>query len=356
MRRLTTSLCAAAATILWSAAAWAQGEVRATIRGDVIAREGQVALPHAMVTLEPIGRQTFTSDDGSFRFVDVAPGVYRLRVNRIGYTPAEVAITVGAAGAPDPVIVTLTHILVRLTPVRVIAYPPCVRPGPPSAKDAPDFAIVFEQLRQNADQYRVLADSFPFSYTLVRYERTVFSDSSETDDGTSQLTVHSQDDDLHRYRVGDVIVNVAGRREIRLPTLRDFASADFLRNHCFHDAGVDSTVERPRVRIDFEPADRIREPDVRGSIYLDAATFQITRAELTLSKMPSNYGAITAVNMTTIFREVVPSIVVLGEIRAETRGRPRPERNPNARQAVMAVEVQRLVRFLWLKRDPSKSP
>ncbi len=336
--------------------AMAQGSTALGISGDVIAREGQVALGHSMVTLEPIGRQTFSSDEGSFVFRDVAPGSYQLRISHIGYTPRVVQVTVGPDGRSAPVIVALEHIIVRLTPVRVVAYPPCLRPGAPSPKDAPDFAIVFDQLRQNADQFRLLADSFPYSYQMQRVQRTTFTDGTARHDGTDTLMVASNADNGRRYKAGEVVMNVGGRRHIALPTLRDIASPEFLRNHCFHDAGVDSSGTDPLIRIDFEAADRLKDPDVHGSIFLDAASYRITRAELELSRIPAGYREIGSVRATTIFREVFPSIVVMAEIHAETRGRPRPERAALGPQAEVGLEDQRIVRFLWLKRDPRKAP
>lgn len=347
---------AVAVALLWGAPTLAQGTAPLGVTGDVIAREGQVALGHSMVTLKPIGRQTFSSDEGSFVFRDVAPGSYRLRIAHVGYTPKEIEVTVGADGRATPVIVALEHIIVRLTPIRVVAYPPCLRPGAPSDKDSPDFAIVFDQLRQNADQFRLLADSFPYVYQMQRVQRASFNDATIRHDGTDTLLVTSNADNGRRYRPGDVVRNVGGRREFSLPTLRDFASADFLKNHCFHDAGVDTTGAAPQIRIDFEAADRIRDPDVHGSIFLDAATYRISRAELELSRIPNGFREVVSVRVTTIFSEVVPSIVVMTEVHAETRMRIRAERAALGPQADSALEDQRIVRFVWLTRDPRKSP
>jgi hypothetical protein len=351
---------AAAIALLWGTPTLtpllSQGTSPLGVSGDVIAREGQVALGHSMVSLEPVGRQTFTSDEGAFVFREVAPGNYRLRITHIGFAPKEITVTVGPDGRAAPVIVALEHIIVRLTAVRVLAYPPCLKPGPPSAKDSPDFAIVFDQLHQNADQFRLLADSFPYVYQMQRVQRTTFNDATIRHDGTDSLLVTSNADNGRRYRPGDVVRNVGGRREFSLPTLRDFASPDFLKNHCFHDAGIDTTGATPQIRIDFEAADRIRDPDVHGSIFLDATTYRITRAELELSRIPNGFREILSVRVTTLFSEVVPSIVVMSEVHAETRMRMRAERAALGPQADAALEDQRIVRFVWLTRDPRKGP
>src|ERR1017187_4835108 len=60
----------------------------------------------------------------------------------------------------------------------------------------------------------------------------------------------------------------------------DFAGYEFLNNHCFRYAGLESTRDGDLIRIDFQADIQIRTPDVDGSVYLDAKTYAIRRAEL----------------------------------------------------------------------------
>ena len=65
---------------------------------------------------------------------------------------------------------------------------------------------------------------------------------------------------------------------MHLPKLDDLASEEFLRNHCFFYAGREQMEYGGTVRIDFRAAERIRAPDVHGSIWLDSATWNIIGA------------------------------------------------------------------------------
>ena len=70
------------------------------------------------------------------------------------------------------------------------------------------------------------------------------------------------------------------------------------------------------MRIDFSASVEIKPPDVSGSIYLDRETFQIRRSTLRLTRVPDETPQISAVEVVTDFREVVPSIAVPSIIRS----------------------------------------
>jgi hypothetical protein len=55
-------------------------------------------LDSAEVLIESIKRSTFTRADGSFRFEDVKPGRYQVRVRKFGYYPNARTVTVGDQG------------------------------------------------------------------------------------------------------------------------------------------------------------------------------------------------------------------------------------------------------------------
>ena len=78
----------------------------------------------------------------------------------------------------------------------------------------------------------------------------------------------------------------------------------------FGDLPVGPLNEFHVVRIDIVAADRITEPDVEGSLYLDQDTFQIRRSALHLTRMPNVY-ALQAFDVTTDFEELMESIPVI---------------------------------------------
>jgi hypothetical protein len=323
-------------------------ETGALLIGDVVSREAGIPLGHSMITLLNAGRQTFTSEGGVFAFATVGPGTYRIRATHIGYTPVEVSVVVPEGGEPPRVRIELTRISVQLATVRVVAAGICTAPGRPNPDTDPDFAAIVAQLRLNAEQYQVLSDSFPFAYKVEQVFKSVRGDSSEINPRIERVSIRS-DGHGWEYRMGDVIERRSdGHTLMHLPTLRDFASYEFLNNHCFRYAGLDSTRDGLVIHIAFQADVQIRNPDVSGSVYLDAHTYQIRRAELQLTKIPPGLPQVTGVHVTTIFGEISPSIVVIRDVHGVTL-----LRHSGFRAIVATTEDQHGYAFEWLGDDPA---
>ena len=324
-------------------------EVPGLLIGDVVSRETDAPLGHAMVTVLGAERQTFSSDAGVFAFRAMEAGRYRLHVTRIGYVPADLDVVVPAGGSPSRVRVALARLSVKLGTVKVMAVSSCTAPGRPDPELNPDFAAIILQLRLNAEHYRLLADSFPFTYQVQRLQAEMKRDSSR---GTPRIdTLNIRTD--HRgweYQMGEMVErDAAGRYLMHLPDLRDFASYEFLNNHCFRFAGLDSTRDGVLLRIDFRADVQIRKPDVNGAIFLDAQTYQIRRADLELTKLPPEVREVTAVHVTTHFREIWPSIVVIHEVNGINS-----RRHLRLPWSIVAItEDQRMMHFEWLHDDPA---
>jgi hypothetical protein len=321
-----------------------------TVIGDVVMLGTGTPLEHAMVTLVGGGRQTFTSDRGVFAFTQLLPGTYHLRVTHLGFTPMLADFVMPATGPAPRVRVELTRVSVRLAAVKISGKPSCSNPGRPDPALNKDLFEVVQQVRLNAEQFQVVSDSFPFSYLVQRARREVRADDAR---GPSKFdTLHLRSDARGwEYKMGDVVEREGpGRYVMHLPTLRDFAGIDFLNNHCFHYAGLDSTREGVLLRIDFRADDQIRTPDVNGTIYLDPKTYQIRLAELELSKLVAEVRDITAVKVRTIFREISPNIVVFDRVIGTNE-----LRHGWGAWAIAAIEEdQRMMRFEWLQGEPGK--
>lgn len=347
MRRAASLLCLAVLALCFTPPLAAQGK-QGVLVGDVIARETGTPLDHAMVTVMSAGRQTFSSEAGIFAFSNLAAGSYRLRVTHLGFTPIEVTVDVPADAPPKRARVELTRLSVQLKVVKVFAKPSCTNPGRPDPVTNADFAAVIQQVRLNAEHYQLLADSFPFSYSVQRTARPMMGDSSRGVANIDTLNLRS-DYRGWEYQMGNVVELTNTGFVMHLPELRDFAGIEFLNNHCFTYGGLDSTRDGPRLRIDFRADDQIRSPDVNGTIWLDAQTYQIRRADLEMSRMPQGLREVTAVRVTTIFEEVAPSIIVFHDV----LGRSSLRHGGSGRRTVIAsTEDQRLFRFTWLKDDP----
>jgi hypothetical protein len=352
--RLGKAMIARSAAIalfaLASGNATAQGAPQgALLIGDVVNRETGTALAHSMVTVLPAEHQTFTSDAGVFVFANLQSGHYRIRAAHIGYAPVELTVEMPATGAPPRLKIELTHLSFQLATVRVTAASKCTAPGRPDPEKEPDFAAIVAQVRLNAEQYQVLADSFPFSYKVERVFQSMRRDSTRFDPRTEHVTFRS-DGHAWVYKMGAVFeIKDDGNAIMHLPTLRDFASYEFLDNHCFHYGGLEATRDGNMIRIDFQADAQIRTPDVDGAVYLDASTFAIRRAELQLSKMPAQIPELGAVHVQTLFGEIAPSIDMMKDIHGITW-----YRRSGFRGKVAETEDQHASPVTWLRANPSK--
>jgi hypothetical protein len=238
---------------------------------------------------------------------------------------------------------------VTLATVKVTADAPCIVPGPPDPAKDREFAVIFQQLEQNAQQYRLLADSFPYAYHEERTNFAVRGDSVLESVHTDTVMLRS-DKPGWTYRPGRVISTdfITRERTMHLPTLSDFASDRFVKNHCFRYGGVAQTPEGDAVRIDFRAAQKLTSPDVNGTILLDATSYQIRRAELRLSQVPTALKKVAAVDVTTLFREVEPSVLVFSEVHGVSTMVP----SKDLLDYIETVEDHVLVDFGFIRTDP----
>jgi hypothetical protein len=333
------------------AATSANGQSGRLVTGVVVAKASQAPLGHSMISLTPAGRQTFTDDAGRFAFQGIAPGSYRLRATHLGFSPVDLSVTVSRDSAPTRVRVELPEVQVRLATVQVMGDAPCLAPGAPDPAKEREFAVIFQQLEQNAQQYRLLADSFPYAYREERTNFSVRGDSVIESVHVDTVLLRS-DKPGWTYRPGRVVSTdfITRQRSMHLPTLSDFAGEQFVTNHCFRYAGVEKTSEGSAVRIDFRAADKLGSPDVNGTILLDSASYQIRRAELRLSIVPSALKRVAAVNVTTQFREIEPSVLVFAEVHGVSTMTP----SKDLLDHIESIEDHVLLDFGFLRVDPRR--
>ena len=350
MRLTISRVIRSAATVLLllpSRDAAAQG---ALLIGDVVNRETGTPLGHSMVTVLPNEHQTFTSDAGVFAFANMLPGRYRIRAAHIGYAPVEINVDVPEGAAPPRLRIALTHLSMQLATVRVTAAAKCTNPGRPNPDTDPDFAAIVAQIRLNAEQYKLLADSFPFTYQVEQVYRSMKGDSSKVDPKIERVSYRS---DTHgwQYKMGDLIERRGdGHTLMHLPVLSDFASYEFLNNHCFRYGGLEPTRSGALVRIDFQADVQIRTPDVDGSVFLDAQTYAIRRADLRLSKIPPGLPQVTAVQVQTIFGEISPNIDVITDVHGITF-----LKHWGWGATIATTEDQHSYFFEWIGPNPAKA-
>ena len=324
-----------------------RGVVRSTL-GDRI--------PYAVVVLEPGYPRRFTDDSGTFAFANLHSGTYQLRARQVGYKPLDTTVVVTGAGAVE-VTLALEHLVIQLDEIRVVEragrFGRCTAPGPPDPATLPEFADLFGQLRQNAERYWMLADSYPAIYGMERrhgrpdhYNHTLIVSSIDT--------VELRTDARWNYAPGRVVTEVPAPRggtemQVNLPGLPDFADTTFLMNHCFRLAGMDRMEGRSYLRLDFRAAERIRYPDADGSAYLDPNSLLIRYVTMRLTHPYEAAIGLESVEATVAFREVVPSLVLPDSISSLEVYRIRLT-------VVERVEEQRAVGFHFLRALPTRRP
>ena len=318
------------------------------LAGKVIdARTGE-ALGYAIVSVPARQLDGFASDSGEILFGGLPAGQVMLRVRRLGYQPLDTVVTM-ESGARTEVRLPLTRIAVQLRGITVDAPPPCHAPGPTQIRTDSALAAIVSQVKLNAEQYRFLAEHYPFEYTveIIRSSRLKADSQPRIDAFYRQVLAGKPQ---WNYKPGGIIARVGLYMTFRIPTLVDFADKDFLANHCFHVRGMEEVDTASLLRLDVVAAEKIKDPDVNGSIYLDPSTFQIRRTVMRLSRISGPIRHLADFEVRTDFREILPSIPVIADVYGvQTIA-------PDQTKSVidMSYEEQRLMSLRWLKRAPGE--
>ncbi|MGD0992515.1 MAG: carboxypeptidase-like regulatory domain-containing protein [Gemmatimonadales bacterium] len=352
--RPSVAMCVALLAATWWPAA-AHGQQTGGVRGVVRSTLGE-AIPYAVVALEPGSPRRFTDDSGAFAFPGLAPGTYHLRARQVGYKPFDTTLTV-APGSVVMVVASLEHLVVELEEIRVVArasrWGRCTEPGPPDSASAPDVAALFEQLRQNAERYWLLADAYPAVYRMERrFGRPNYAQRGVVVNRTD--TVDLRTDARWGYAPGRLVADVPSpgggtEPQVNLPTLPDFADSIFLANHCFRVGGIESVDGARYVRLDFRAAEAIRDPDADGSAYLDPDTYLIRFVRVQLTRPELAMAGLEGLEATVTFREIVPSLVLPDHITSV-------QSVVDGLRHVETVEEQQRVDFYFLRSLPTRRP
>lgn len=320
--------------------------------GRVSVAGTSVGLAYAVVSVPALGLERFTDAGGGFVLGGLPPGAHRLRVRRVGYEPRDTVVSVDAGATTGPIDVGLLRVAVQLAAVRVRARRECSRPGPPDARVDPVAAALFEQVKQNAERARLLAEQHAYVYAMERSFGDPRANGEYVFTAPETLVVTSLR--TWRYRAGRVVDRDTTRKPpewvVHLPTLLDVADSAFLHTHCFDYVGLDTLYGQTMARVNVTAGRALSEPDVEGAIYLDSASYQIrwTAFELTRpERVESRVRGVRRLRVQTQFQEVLPSLPIISGIRAVTT----TQRTRRARP-VEGVETQFLVRFEWTGLPP----
>lgn len=241
----------------------------AVVTGQIVLRDDGLPLGYTTIAVLSSGRQHLARENGTF-----APGEVRLRFKRIGFAPRDTTLSV-AANDTARLRIQMRRLVIRLPDVVVSGA--CTDRTPAGARSG-ILPELFEQVRQNAERMRLLAQEKPFMMTAVHYNRFV--------DGNNRVT-NARTDTLERfallepYKPRGVVfrINEGPYKDgtgIMLPELPDLADTAFTNNHCFHYAGQERFGDDSVIRVDFEPVPWLaKELDLEGSIYLRVDGYQL---------------------------------------------------------------------------------
>ena len=322
-----------------------------TITGTVVAESTRNPIAFSTVTLLPLSRERFTDQEGGFTYYAVPPGKYQLRVKQVGYLPQDTTLVV-VANVPVKLSITMVKIATALDEVKISAPPRlCLVPDEMGMVADSELSVVLEEAKKNAEREQLLRRWYPFEYKLAQSHDTYDMDSKQHK--MQYDTAIFRSDDSWRYKRGKVVTNDRSKlfgeiRLMRLPTLTDLADRAFLSNHCFKYSGVVDQDGKRAHRIDFLPDSLLIAPDVEGSIFMDSATYKIIRAEFRLTRGGTVKPAILGMEVTTLYREILPNVALFDEIQSK---QPLGVLTPGGGR-IESHETQKLLSFRFLIISP----
>jgi hypothetical protein len=325
----------------------AEAQQRLVVR-VVTAPEG-APLGYAVVSAPSLALERFGGPNGLVALDVPQPGPLLIRVKRLGFTPRDTLVTVTAAVAQE-IVVALERFTYRLPAVRVVELPPCRRPG--LRNDTPrEVRGVVDQLRQNAERYRLLASAHPFAYRAERVFRRKIANGDPRLERSDTVIVSGTPE--WRYRPGEVVARDLSSDSYRgwvmhIPLLNDIAEDGFIDAHCFHVMGIEQKEGASLLRLEAVASERLRGSDVDLTVWLDPTDFRLRFASFRLTNFRSRFPTLDAVESEVAYVEVAPFIPVMHELRARNvdgRGR------PPARQTIF-FEDQRILELSFVGEPP----
>lgn len=287
--RLLALLAIAVAPVL------AHGQV---VRGTVTERASSAAIPGTLVTLEPVagdsalGVAVLTGVRGEYAIRAVGAGRFRLSAKRIGaqrFTSDPFDLAAGETKRLDVILEALVY---RLPEVRVVeGNDLCMTDESQRVR----VAALWDEARTVLTAAQISLRDRLFEGHLTRYVRALHPRSLRV----LEESWGEQKGMMDRPFVGmkgDSLSLVGYRRTIGeyeyyyAPDADVLLSRAFRLDHCYSvvDGGRD---RRGLVGIGFAPAPQRRLPDVRGTLWLDARTFELRLVEFRYTLLDAFEGA-----------------------------------------------------------------
>ncbi|MGH7559818.1 MAG: carboxypeptidase regulatory-like domain-containing protein [Gemmatimonadales bacterium] len=321
----------------------AQAVVRApdgTLTGLVRDSASGEPVGFALVIVVGRERRSFATEAGRFAVRVPDPGSYTLRVQQIGYAPAEIPVRVDRDGPASPGLEIRLARRVLVLPDLAAVGDRCGPPGSPEpAGSLVDLALI------NVERLLAAEQGYPTRTVFQRV--TSWLDSAYTLLGGRVDTIQRDSRRAEPYRRGRVISRRGpwNRREVaNYFSTADIARDEFRRWHCFWYSGPDSTGDRLLARVDFAPQADVTEPDWAGSLLLDARTGVLVSSESRLVNLPSRGSVFESAQCRVTYRELAATVLQEGGATCTVIERSRPRR--------IVIERWILVQHEFLGRRP----
>jgi hypothetical protein len=261
------------------------------VRGTAREAESGQAIESGVVTLLDIDgvaiRAVLTDSLGQFGVRAPVAGAYRLRFERLGFRPITSDRFTLDAGETETKTLQATPVSISLERIVVTDRPRCRVLPEADTLTARVWSAVRGVLAAAAAGETGL---YPY-VTIERYERDydyrrklVTKERKWTSTGASAapfVALAAQELEKHGFakRHGDSVTFYA-------PEARTLIAEEFLRTHCFRVR--DERTERGRVGLDIEPVPGRFLPDIKGTLWVDAASGELRRLEFVYVNLPAN--------------------------------------------------------------------
>ena len=276
------------ASILATLAPEVQGQI---VRGRAREAESGRAIESGVVTLLDAGgspiRAVLTDSTGEFGLRAPSTGAYQLRFERLGFRPLTTERFTLDEGETETKDIRAAAVSVSLERIVVTDRPRCrVLPEADTVT-----ARVWSAVRGVLASAAAGETGWYPHVTIERYERdydyrrkAVTKERKWTHTGASTapfVALAARELEKHGFiiRDGDSVTFYA-------PEARTLIAEEFLRTHCFRVR--DERTQRGRIGLDIEPVPGRSLPEIKGTLWLDAASGELRRLDFVYINLPSN--------------------------------------------------------------------
>ncbi len=273
---------------------------------------GGMPLPYALVTLRPASDDSLivlTDAQGRFRFVPAGRLPALLRARAIGHRPDSVEVQGGT-----PVTLTLALLPRTIVPT-IVRGIRCTDEDLKNRDRDPSMAAFLEQARLNAEQFRQLAIQDDFVVPTRHTMRFALEGGDSAVRSIDSLSGSALAQPGYRrgrvlFREGYVPLLRRGAWYVTVPLAAEMASRRFIAEHCFVYVGDDEISGRRVRKLLVAPAERNRDPDLEGELYLDAESFVLLRSSWRLTRLSASRGPVSALSVDVLFNRSRSGLVL----------------------------------------------